>query len=331
MSRYKLSYPWIQTSWIRFLCAALLLSIPAGVQADRLGEVSFAAEMAAAQRAVAAMHPDEKIRNPDHLAEKFVSDDFWHYYHYSRDFEKSMLLVKSFRIGNYYYVNARTKHIDSLFKEAAENGAKQVVLIGAGLDSRAYRFEDEYPQMRFFELDHPPRSAYKQTLVKRIIGRGPSNVVFVRIDFNTQNIADVLAKAGYDSKQPTFFIWEGVTYYISEAAIDQTLRFIATQSGPGSAVVFDYLPKAAIRGNDAKYQRVRRMSFRMQLAGEPLLSGLPEDTETTETYINDCGLKVLSNIGPQDLTRMYLVGSDGKPDGQPSQHFRIIHARVPLP
>lgn len=331
MFRYTLSCRWIQTGWIWSLCAALILSIPASALAVRPGEVSLAAEITAAQRAVAAMHPDEKIRNPDYLAEKFVGDDFWHYYHYSRDFKTSMLLVKTFRLGGYYYVNARTKHIDKLLEESAENGAKQVVVLGAGFDSRAYRFEKDYPKVTFFEVDHPTTSAYKQALVKRIIGRTPSNVVFAPIDFNTQNITDVLTKAGYDPKQITFFIWEGVTFYITEAAVDKTLQFIATQSAPGSAVVFDYLPKAAIQGNDRKYQRIRRMSFRMRLAGEPLMSGFPQDTKATESYINDRGLKVLSNIGPQDLTQMYLMGSNGKPDGQPSQHFRIIHARVPSP
>ena len=331
MSQYRISCRWIQTGWFWLLCAALILSVPTSVPAVRPHEVSLAAEITAAQRAVAAMHPDEKIRNPDYLAEKFVSEDFWYYYHYSRDFKTSMLLVKSFRLGAYYYVNARTKHIDKLLQKAAENGATQVVVLGAGFDSRAYRFEKDYPKVTFFEVDHPVTSAYKQKLVKKIIGRTPSNVVFVRIDFNTQNIADALTKAGYDSKQITFFIWEGVTFYITEAAVDQTLKFIATQSRPGSAVVFDYIPKAAIRGNDTKYQRIRRMSFRMKLAGEPLLSGFPEDIKTTETYINNCGLSVLSNIGPHDLTQMYLVGSNGKADGEPSQHFRIIHARVPPP
>ena len=287
--------------------------------------------MAAAQRAVAAMHPDEKIRNPDYLAEKFVSDDFRYHYHYSKDFKTSMLLVKSFRIGGYYYVNARTKHIDKLLQEAAENGATQVVILGAGFDSRAYRFGKDYPKLTFIEVDHPTTSAYKQTLVKKIIGRTPSNVVFAPIDFNTQKLADVLTKVGYDPKQITFFIWEGVTFYITEAGVDQTLQFIATHPAQGSAVVFDYLLKAAIEGKDKKYQRIRRMSFRMRLAGEPLLSGFPGDTETTEKYINDHGLKMVSNIGPQDLTQMYLVGSNGKPDGQPSPHFRIIHARVPEP
>lgn len=331
MFRNMLPCRWIRTCWIWSLCATVILSIPASALAVRPGEISLAAEITAAQRAVAAMHPDEKIRNPDYLAEKFVSNDFWYYYHYSKDFKTSMLLVKTFRLGGYYYVNARTKHIDKLLREAAENGATQVVVLGAGLDSRAYRFEKDYPKVTFIEVDHPTTSAYKQMLVKKIVGQTPPNVVFAPIDLNEQNIADILTNNGYDQKQITFFIWEGVTFFLTEAGVDQTLQFIATKSAPGSAVVFDYLPKAAIQGQGEKYRQIRRMSFRMRLAGEPLLSGFPEDSKTTEKYINDHGFKVVSDIGPQDLTKKYLMGSNGKPDGQPSPHYRIIHARLPTP
>lgn len=302
-----------------------------GVYAVRPGEVSFKAEINAAQRAVAAMHPDEKIRNPDYLAKKFVSDDCWHYTHYSRDFDTSMKFVKTFRIGGYYYVNARTKHIDNLLKAAAGQGLAQVVVLGAGFDSRAYRFGKTLPKVRFFELDLGPTSTQKKKMVQKIFGKMPANVAFVPIDFNTGNLGDALGKAGYDSKKVTFFIWEEVTMYITAEAVDHTLQFIAGQSAPGSTVVFDYIPKPAIKGDAKDYPGVRRIAFRLSLAGEPLVSGLPEGVEASEAYINKHGLEVLSNVGARELTQRYLIGSDGKPDGKPSPYFRIAHARVPAP
>ena len=93
MSQQLLFYLRIQAGWIVLLIIALIVAIPVDGLAVRPGEISLAAEMSAAQRAVAAKHPDARLRNPDYLAEKFVSDDFWHYYHYSRDFDASMTFV----------------------------------------------------------------------------------------------------------------------------------------------------------------------------------------------------------------------------------------------
>jgi methyltransferase (TIGR00027 family) len=317
--------------WIVSLLTALILAIPEGAFAVRPGEVSLTAEINAAQRAVAAMHPDKKIRNPDYLAEKFVSDDFWYYYHYSRDFDRSMEFVKTFRVGGYYYANARTKHIDKLFRHASNNGLEQVVLLGAGFDSRAYRLGKKIPGVRFFELDHPPTSARKQEKLREIFSRPPANVHFVPIDFKSWNVEESLEKAGYDSKKTSCFILEGVSMFLPKEAVDRTLRFIATQSAAGSTVIFDYIPEVALAGDAKQYPGFRRIAFRMALAGEPLLSGLPEKTEALTSYMQDSGLELLSNVGHEELTRMYLIGSDGQPDGNPSTYYKIAHARVPAP
>jgi len=331
MFRQLLSYMWLPTWWIILLFACLILVMPAGVFAVRSGEISLSAEMSAAQRAVAAKHPDIRIKNPDYLAENFVSDEFWHYYHYSRDFDASMKFVRTFRIGGYYYANARTKHVDDCFHNSLENGAEQVVIMGAGFDSRAYRFGKDLDSVKFFELDHPATSLRKQELIKEILGEIPGNVTFVPIDFNAWKFEDALRKAGYDSKKITCFIWESGSMYTSKEAVDRTFRFIFSQSAKASSVIFDYIPEPALKGGSSQYRGARRIAFRMSLAGEPLLSSLPEDVKVVEDYLNNRGLEVLSNVGQKELTRMYLIGSDGKVDGMPSNYYRITHARVPAP
>ena len=327
MFRQPLSHQWIQNRLIACLCVALVLAIPASAFAVRPGEISFTAEMGAGQRAVAAMHPDEKIRNPDYLAEKFLSEDFWHYYHFSRDFDTSMKFVKTFRVGFYYYGNARTKHIDKLFQDVAKKGLEQVVILGAGFDSRAYRFNEIMPNVQFFELDHPPTAAYKQKRIKEIFGKIPTHVTYVPIDFKTWNIGEALGKAGYAPQKITCFIWAGVSMYVTQEAVDQTLRFIADQSAPGSTVIFDYILETAIQRDSKKYPAARRFAFRMALAGEPILSGLPEGKNAAKAYINDRGLEVLSDVGYEELTKMYLIGTDGNPDGLPPRYLRIVHAQ----
>ena len=328
MFRQLFSHRWIRNGLIALLCAVFVMAIPAGAFAVRPGEMSLAAEMSAAQRAVAAMHPDKKIRNPDYLAEKFVSEDFWHYYHYSRDFGNSMKFVKTFRVGFYYYDNARTMHIDKIFQDAAKNGLEQVVILGAGFDSRAYRFGDMLPGVRFFELDHPPTAGQKQKTIQDIFGKVPAHVTFVPIDFKTWNIGDALFNAGYDPHKNTCFIWAGVSMYLTKEAVDQTLLFIADRSAPGSTVIFDYILETAIKKDSQKYPGARRYAFRMALAGEPILSGLPEGKDAVRAYMEDRGLQVLSNVGHEELIRMYLIGTDGNPVGPPPKFLRIVHAQV---
>jgi methyltransferase (TIGR00027 family) len=144
-------------------------------------------------------------------------------------------------------VLARTCLIDACLRQALDNGARQVVILGAGYDSRAYR--TQHPaQPRFFEVDFPPTQEYKKIRVREIFGWPPDGVVYVPIDFQKDNLVATLQNAGYQRNQRTFFIWEGVTYYLREAEVDSTLRFVAAESAPGSSIVFDYALDRVIRG-----------------------------------------------------------------------------------
>jgi methyltransferase (TIGR00027 family) len=171
----------------------------------------------------------------------------------------------------------------------------------------------------------------KQELIKEILGDVPGNVTFVPIDFNSWKFEESLNKAGYDPNKVTCFIWQSGSMYAPKDAVERTLRFIAAQSSSGSTVILDYIPEPALKGNSKKYPGARRIAFRMALAGEPFLSSLPEGVVAVETYINDCGLEVLSDIGQKELARSYLIGSDGTLDGQPSNYYRIVQAQVPAP
>src|SRR5215813_13947300 len=126
------------------------------------GKVSVTAEAVCALRAAAARHPDPKVRNPDYLAERFVDEAFWRASPYRGDPERAR------HNPIFFDVNARTHHVDALLVEALSRGATQVVNLGAGFDSRAYRFRDRFPQVRFFELDLPATSAAKRERVVKI-------------------------------------------------------------------------------------------------------------------------------------------------------------------
>lgn len=287
---------------------------------------SYTAERNAAMRAIAAMDPDENIQNADHLAFKFVSKEFWEKTPYSPDFETSKRLIKKYSIGSYYYVNARTKHIDTLLKQAVERGVKQVVILGAGYDSRAYRFKDLAIDVRFFEVDLPSTQNEKKARVKKILGSIPDGVVYVPIDFNTQTLEGVLAKAGYDRRKKTFFIWEGVTMYLDPQGIDSTLHFIAHHSAPGSSVVFDYVLRSVIEGTFDDFM-CKRAVARLAKRGEPWIYGIKRGE--AGRLVSERDLLLLSDLGPDELEVLYLIRSDGTIDGPMFRCARILHASVP--
>jgi methyltransferase (TIGR00027 family) len=285
------------------------------------GRVSVTAESVCALRAVAAKHPDPKVRNPDYLAERFVDEAFWRATPYRGDPERAR------HHPSYFYVNARTHHMDALLAEALAQGATQVVNLGAGFDSRAYRFRERFPQARFFELDLPAMIEAKRARVIKIFGAVPDRVVLVATDFNTRPLDEVLRDAGYDRTQRTFFIWEGVTMYLPETASLGTLRFIRSASPAGSSVVYDYVLDAAMRPDGGGLYGARTTAAYVASVGEPFVTGWSR--AQAAALATGQGLVVVSDLGPAELTARYLTGSDGQPDGMMGEALRIIHVRVP--
>jgi methyltransferase (TIGR00027 family) len=291
-----------------------------------LGDIPVTAEFSAGLRAIAAMDPDESIRNPDYMARQFLTPAFWFWSPLREDYEKSKKLISVYRMGAYYASNACTKHIDAILQESAGKNLKQVVNIGAGLDSRPYRFQKQVTAVRFFEVDMPVTVARKKQLVEAALGQLPPNVVYVPVDYRTREIAGALRQAGYDEKGRTLFIWEGVTPYIDSASVDTTLQFIAEHAPAGSELVFDYIPDEVIRGDYTRYPGARFQAVRMTGLGHPWKFGIAQDK--AGEFANSHGFNVVSDLGADDLAHRYLVRSDGTIDGKPTAFVRIMHAVV---
>jgi methyltransferase (TIGR00027 family) len=311
-----------------FLIAACLSTAPGLTPAISagLGDIPVTAEFAAGMRAIAAMDPDEKIRNPDGMAKQFLSPAFWFWSAIDEDYDKSQKFIKYYRVSSYYTFNACTKHIDGILQTAAGNGLEQVVIIGAGLDSRAYRFQQQMPDVRFFEVDLPATVARKVALVLAATGKIPATVAYVPVDYRNAGVDGALEPAGYDWKRKTLFVCEGVTRYIEAAAVDRLMRFIAGNSAPGSELVFDYIPDDIARGDFSKMPWARFQAVRMAAYGHPWKFGIARDK--AGEFLTSRGFEVISDLGSAELAQRYLVRSDGSIDGQPTRYVRIVHAAV---
>jgi len=296
--------------------------------AVRPGEVSWTAEGVAALRAIGALCPDEKIRNPDYLAVKFINPAYWHYSVYNpSNYDVSMRVVRAYRVDTYFLVNARTHKLDQTLLEMASDGLEQVVVLGAGFDTRAYRFAEKMLGIKFFELDLPATLERKKQVVEKALGQVPDYVAYAPIDFNTETIEEALVRVGYDPAKKTYFVWEGVTMYITEEAVKATLQFIATRSAPGSAVVFDYLLAGVAARDWKKYPKARMSASLCALHSEPWIFGFPEPS--AEEFVRQTGLEVVEDLSGEEMTTKFMTRSDGKLDGMAGSHWGLMHAKVP--
>jgi methyltransferase (TIGR00027 family) len=242
-----------------------------------------------AARAVGAKDPDPQRRNPDYLAirllgprERAVLPDL-PLDALDLDFAGAMRqLAVHLPVAVMTY---RTKAFDAALLDGVENGATQVVVLGAGFDSRAYRFQSQLGKVRFMEVDYGPTQAYKKQRLGEILGVIPPNVSFVPMDFTKDNLLDQLRNAGYSEQQNTFFLWEGVTYYLPESAVKDTLHFVRDHAASGSRIAFDYFGASNPSVNNPTHQYARW--------GEPLLFGFPKDR--AREYVQQEGLGVLSD------------------------------------
>lgn len=205
------------------------------------------------------------------------------------------------------FLAARERYIDDYLADCLERGFDQLVILGAGYDSRAYRFENLRAPMRVFEVDHPATQAAKIEGVKKIFGVLPDRVSYVSIDFNRQSLADCLAAHGYNPRAKSVFIWQGVTYYLDPASIDSTLAFIKEQSAPGSSVIFDYIDTALLT-TPAGHGEVKGMRRYQGMTGEGLRFGIP--IREIETFLAQRGFEQVRNIPSEELKARYFHGKN---------------------
>ena len=149
-------------------------------------------------------------------------------------------------MGSVIMMIIRTRFIEERLEHAIRDGMSQVVILGAGFDTRAYRLTELLKAARVFEVDQPSTQEYKKRRIRETGIEVPPNLTYVPVDFRHDKLGDVLTAAGYDSSQKTFFIWEGVTMYLPEAAVEETLRWVAAQA-PGSTIIFDFVGAMVVK------------------------------------------------------------------------------------
>jgi methyltransferase (TIGR00027 family) len=274
-------------------------------------------------RACATREQDTRFRGPDYLAEIFLPP--MPRTLFSVPFLRKLCMRKLFPTGIHEYVLARTRVFDGVFVDALERGFPQVVMLGAGMDTRALRFEDRNEGTMIFELDIDATQRYKREVYKRKKTALPHTLVFVPIDFNKQRLADVLTQAGYQEGQKTLFLWEGVTMYLEADAVDSTLAFIHSNAAKGSIIAFDYVRASVLRYENTLYGE-KDVRGTVARAEEGWIFGIEDGA--IERFLAERGFKLLSHYTPSDLEAAYLTAEDGTKFGRINETHCIVIAGV---
>jgi methyltransferase (TIGR00027 family) len=269
--------------------------------------------LTAAARALGSREPDPSVRNPDWMAARLIG-------------EAELALIAAHPIGGalardvqdalndpdvfgfVWLMLVRTRHIDAMVEHAVRGGATQLVILGAGFDSRAHRLADLLKDVDVFEVDYGATQDYKKRRVDETLRDVAGRPVYVPIDFTRESLAEVLRRAGFSSSRKTCFICEGVSMYVPEEGMTETLRGVAGISAPGSTLLLEYINRG---GLELLVKYPAGMIKNAIDWGEPFVFGVP-DGEDRE-FFRDAGLELgdALKIGSPESVKRYAMRQDG--------------------
>jgi methyltransferase (TIGR00027 family) len=207
------------------------------------------------------------------------------------------------------FVAVRSRYAEDELAAALPRGVRQYVILGAGLDTFAYR--NPHAGLRVFEVDHPATQAWKRACLDEAGIAVPSALTFAPVDFEHETLADGLGRAGFDTAVPTFFSWLGVTVYLTREAVMETLRFVASTAAGGEIVLSYVVSESALADRTAEL-------------GEPWLTFF--DPPSLARDLGALGFVDVEDVGAEEANRRYFAH---RTDGlRVAGHGHLMKARV---
>ncbi|MEW5818165.1 MAG: SAM-dependent methyltransferase [Spirochaetota bacterium] len=205
------------------------------------------------------------------------------------------------------FVVVRSRYTEDTLDRSIQGGYCQYVILGAGLDSWALRYNK--PGVAVFELDHPATQQWKKARIESRMGSLPPQLTLIPIDFEHESIADVLPSHGFNPQSKAFVSWLGTIYYLTHGAIKDVFTSLAMTCAPGSRIAFDYfLPKSLMSPPDLQlFEALDKGGARR---GEPIITLL--NMEEMEEVLLSTGFQVVEDLSATDIRQRYLAQrSDG--------------------
>ncbi len=216
---------------------------------------------------------------------------------------------------------ARSRFAEDHIAKAVARGLRQVVILGAGLDTFSIRNPHASAGLKVYEVDRPASQAWKRARLAEAGLTPPASTHFASINFETQELGPALAEAGVNLQAPIFFMWLGVVPYLTRDAILATLKFIATVQG--SEVVFDYSEPLENFPPDRR-MKLQEMAMRAAAIGEPWLTYF--DPAELSALLHAASFDTVEDHGIAEITSRYLGRKNSSSDTGPGGH--ILCARV---
>jgi len=196
---------------------------------------------------------------------------------------------------------ARTRYIDELLEQTIRQGVRQVIILGAGFDTRALRL-DCLQTVPVIEIDHPDTARRKLQTLKEISPSSSRNIRYLQLDFNQQDLDSLLLKEAIDTTIPTVLIWEGVTNYLQQGAIDKTFAF-AGKFPKGSSIIFTYIDKKVLADPSSFFGAERLLKDLDRIEERWTFGFTPEDLPS---YLQSFRFRLLEDTGAAGYREKYL-------------------------
>jgi len=285
---------------------------------------SKTALFAALHRAIANKEYQNERFGSDFLAEFFLPSNFRFFIQFKKVRANVKKKFHEAFPGLHEYMIARTAFFDRVFSDALNHKIPQIVLLGAGYDSRAYRYAKLNLATKIMELDIGPTQNRKKQCLKKAHIDISEQVTLVPINFDKESIKNALEKAGYENDKETLFIWEGVSYYLNAEAAGKTLEFASQSLHNESTIAFDYAISESEENINQYGVKEFSLSMKEHHQDESILFTIDEGK--IEYYLEQRGLKIVSHLDNAEIEREFLVNENESSIGRVVSHLRFVLA-----
>ena len=272
---------------------------------------SRTAEMTCLSRACSAMETNPYYKSDDFIAPKLLPGGLKPFLRFS--LARKLFTNVAAPKGIYEYVIARTKYMDHAFRKALADQFDQILIFGAGFDTRALRFQDTMGDTKVFELDVPVTQKSKIGQYQKRRLTIPPCLTFIAIDFEKDSLPEKLDEAGFHKEQRSLFIMEGLLMYLQPESVDETLQIIRDYAGKGSRVIFDYVYASVLRHEGGHFGE-EGIEQTVSDVGEQWQSGIEEGQ--IKPFLAQYGLKLVDHKNSDALEKTYFFNDDGQRVGK---------------
>lgn len=203
-------------------------------------------------------------------------------------------------------IRARVSYFDLVLKECISHDITQLIILGAGYDTRPYRIPEIDNNFKVFEVDHPDTQSFKKEIITRILGKLPGNVTYIPLNLETGDLDLAISSTCFSELKKTLVIMEGLIMYLSSDSIHRIFSYFSQRCPVGSKILFDYYPESVVSGEKNEYAK-NIVKF-TQMNGEPLKFGIPDNDE--RVFLSQWNFSEIRIVSSEEYKKLLFTGKN---------------------